>query len=258
MIRILLLEDEKPAAERMQHLLSELEPDAVVVAVLDSAEDAVAWAKAHPAPDLIISDVELSDGLCFHFFAEAKPRVPVIFATAFNQYAIRAFEAHAIDYLLKPVRREALEAALAKWKERTGLELPPRDYAQIGADLKTPATTSLPKQWLIRYGQKMQLITARDVAVYFSIEKATFAMLPSGKNLPMEESLVQVEQALDPGMFFQINRNAIVRRDAITSMERRSKGRLCLLLEASPELDEEMLTVSAGRAPDFRKWLEVG
>ncbi len=252
-MRLLLLEDEMPAAQRMQNLLAEVAPDLEVAAVLDSGKDAIAFLQNQPPPDLIISDIELADGLCFDIFSSIQTQIPVIFATAYNQYAIRAFEANAIDYLLKPIRRENLQRSLEKFRMRMGLEKPSVNYSEISDTIsqKLPAP---PKKYLVRYGQKMLLIDPNQVAYFYSLMKASYAVLPSGKTYPVDESLTQIELDLDGNRYFRINRNLIVERASIREMMRQSKGRLQLTLEPTCE-DPSICTVSAERSPEFRKWI---
>jgi len=252
-MRVLIFEDEIPAAQRLRNLLAEAAPDLEIVDVLDSGKDAVAYLQKNPPPDLIISDIELADGLCFDIFSSLHIQVPVIFATAYNQYAIRAFEANAIDYLLKPVKRESLERSLEKFRMRMGLEKPAVNYSEI-SDTITQKLPAPPKKYLVRYGQKMLLLHPNEVAWYYSHMKSSFAVLPSGKTYPVDESLTQIESDLDANRYFRINRNLIVVRGSILEMKRESKGRLHLTLEPTCE-DMSICTVSAERAPDFRKWI---
>lgn len=162
-MRVLIFEDELPAAQRLRNLLAEAAPDLEIVDVLDSGKDAVAYLQKNPPPDLIISDIELADGLCFDIFSSLHIQVPVIFATAYNQYAIRAFEANAVDYLLKPVKRESLERSLEKFRMRMGLEKPAVNYSEI-SDTITQKLSAPPKKYLVRYGQKMRLLHPNEVA----------------------------------------------------------------------------------------------
>jgi DNA-binding LytR/AlgR family response regulator len=255
-MRVLILEDEQPAAERLQAMLRLASPDIEILAVLETGKEALDYLKSHPDPDVIISDIELADGLCFSVFAELKKPIPVIFATAYNQYAIRAFEANAIDYLLKPIKQEAIEKSLGKLRNRMGMAEAERNYADLGAEIaekRKPAE----KKFLVRYGQRMLLINANEAAFYHSAQKSSFATMPSGKTYPLDDSLNQIESELDPERYFRINRNLITHKNSIVDMTSQSKGRLLLRLE--PELeDSEMGMVSAERSPQFRKWIKPG
>ncbi len=252
-MRVLILEDEIPAATRLRNLLAETAPDLEIVAVLDAGKDAIAFLQKNTPPDLIISDIELADGLCFDIFSSLQTQIPVIFATAYNQYAIRAFEANAIDYLLKPVSRASLLKSLEKFRLRIGLDKPETNYREISATITQQLPPS-PKKYLVRFGQKMLLLDPNLVAYYYSMMKASFAVMPSGKTYPVDESLTQIESDLDDARYFRINRNLIVERGSIREMTRQSKGRLQLTLEP-PCADKSICIVSAERSPDFRKWI---
>ncbi len=251
-MRVLLFEDEWPAAQRLQKMLLELRPDADICGVLETADEAINWLANNPYPDLIISDVELADGLCFEIFSHLTSNIPVVFATAYQQYAIRAFEANAIDYLLKPIDSRALSKSIERWKERSGFSMPTRNYALLQEQIINQSAAL--KQFLVKYGNKMLLIDSHAVAYYFSAQKTTYAVLPSGKSYPLDESLNNVDEHLQERAYFRINRNMIVSRSSIGTMTSKSKGRLELSI--NPELGlNDYCTVSAERAPDFRKWI---
>jgi DNA-binding LytR/AlgR family response regulator len=253
-MRVLILEDELPAAERLQAMLQLASPGIEIVGVLETGQEALEYLNSHPDPDVIISDIELADGLCFGVFAELKKPIPVIFATAYNQYAIRAFEANAIDYLLKPIKQEAIEKSLEKLHKRMGIAAAERNYNELANEIVEKRKPG-EKKFLVRYGQKMLLINANDASFYHSAQKSSFATMPSGKTYPIDESLNQIEADLDPERYFRINRNLIIRKNSIVDMTSQTKGRLLLRLE--PELeDAEMGMVSAERSPQFRKWIK--
>jgi DNA-binding LytR/AlgR family response regulator len=253
-MRVLILEDELPAAERLQAMLQLASPGVEVVGVLETGKEALEFLSTNPNPDVIISDIELADGLCFGVFAALKTPIPVIFATAYNQYAIRAFEANAIDYLLKPIRKEAIEKSLEKLRNRMGVAEVERNYPEIGAEIAEKRNPT-EKKYLVRYGQKMLLINANEAAFYHSAQKSSFATMSSGKTYPIDESLNQVESDLNPELYFRINRNLIVQKNSIVDMTSQTKGRLLLRLEPALE-DEEIGMVSAERSPHFRKWIK--
>jgi two-component system LytT family response regulator len=251
-MQVLIFEDEMPAAQRLQKMLTGLDPGIEICAILETTDEALNWLSKHPNPDLIISDVELADGLCFEIFARHSSNVPVIFATAYHQYAIRAFEANAIDYLLKPISQGALRKSIERWKERLGTTPAVRNYTLLQQQVENKIAPS--KQFVVRFGTKMLLIPSHEPAYYYSSQKTTYAVLPSGKCYPLDESLNNVEEHLSASDYFRINRNLIVARSSIGTMTSKSKGRLELAL--IPELGlNEYCTVSADRSPDFRKWI---
>lgn len=250
-VRVLILEDEQPAAQRLTQLLKNLRPNFEVVRVIQAGSEAVEHLRTHELPHLIISDVELADGLCFDVFAEVEVQVPVIFTTAYNEYAIRAFETHAIDYLLKPVHKEKLKRALIKFEKQTS---PPSiHWAALDKLLRQKKDS---QRYIVKYGQKMVVLKRKDIAYFYSMEKSTFAVDINGKTYPMDESLSALENELPDRNFFRINRNMLVHIDSLHEMRPHSKGRIRLLLK--PEhFNRSHTIVSVERTPDFRKWLRA-
>ena len=252
-MKILILEDELPASERIKKLIIEIEPDAEITGVLDSISSATKFLKDN-SPDVIISDVELADGLCFEIFMETKTAIPIIFTTAYNQYAIRAFEANAIDYLLKPVNRKDLAKSFERLRERMGLTRDKVDFEAI-ADAINKKELLQTKRYLVKYGTNMFVVNPNEAAYFHSVQKSTFMVSSKGKSYPLDESLSAVESDLNPLTFFRINRNLIVNISSIESMKSYSKGRVQLNL--IPEFDnEKFCIVSSERSPQFRKWLK--
>lgn len=251
-MQILILEDELPASERLTKLILEIEPKAEIVAILDSIKSTKSFL-CDNNPDLIISDVELADGLCFEIFKETKTTIPIIFTTAYNQYAIRAFEANAIDYLLKPVNRKDLAKSFVRLRERIGVIREEINYEAIAKAINKKELLQT-RRYLVKYGVKMFVVSPNEAAYFHSIQKSTFMVSQEGKSYPLDESLSTVESDLNPVNFFRINRNAIVNISNIQSMKSYSKGRVQVILD--PEFDnEKFCIVSSERSPQFRKWL---
>ena len=253
-MRVLILEDEAPAADRLQRLLESIEPDTKVISVLETVEEGIEFLKGNGKIDLIISDVELADGLCFEVFGSTSTKIPVIFTTAYNRYAIRAFEANAIDYLLKPVKEPELAKALNRAKERMNFEREDLDYDKLAEAIEQRKEVQT-KRYLVRYGQKMFVVDPNEAAYFYSEQKSTFMVNREGKSFPLDESLSQVESDLTSDDFFRINRNFIVHLFCIQEMITFGKARIKLKVKP-PFSDEESLMVAADRTPDFRKWLK--
>ncbi len=251
-MRVLIFEDEVPAAERLQKLLTQIDSDLDVIEICDTVEGAIEKLKSKPEIDLIISDIELADGLCFGIYEEVDPRVPVIFTTAYNQYAIRAFETHAVDYLLKPIKVEELTRAYEKSKAWLPKKPTPIDYSALARSISSQSQAES-KRFLVKYGNKMQVVNQSEVAYFYSVQKATFLVVNGGKAFPIDESLTQVENGMDALKFFRINRNLIVSLESISSVEMLGKGRMKVLLHHPPE-DDQFTLVSVERSPDFRRW----
>jgi len=253
-MKILILEDEAPATERLTNLLELHAPNSEIIGILDTGEEAIQKLEGGLNPDLILSDIELADGLCFDIFSQTKTTVPVIFTTAYNQYAIRAFEANAIDYLLKPLKVEELKTALKKAELRMSYERERVDYDKIAEAIERKSETKT-KRYLVRYGQKMFVVDPNEAAYFYSEQKSTFLVDRSGKTYPLDESLTQAENDVSEGEFFRINRKFLVNINSIGEMKTYGKARI--KVEVNPPHDtEENLVVSTERTPDFRKWLK--
>lgn len=252
-MKILILEDELPASERIKKLILEIEPAGEIVSVLDSIKSATAFLKENCA-DVIISDIELADGLCFEIFMETNTTIPIIFTTAYNQYAIRAFEANAIDYLLKPVNRKDLAKSFERLRERMGLTRDKIDYRAI-ANAVVKKELLQTKRYLVKYGTKMFVVNPNEASYFYSVQKSTFLVSAEGKSYPLDESLSTVEGDLDTVTFFRINRNMIINISSIKSMSSYSKGRVRINLDPNFDI-EKFCIVSSERSPQFRKWLK--
>ena len=251
-MNILILEDEPLAAEALERMLADISTENKVVAALPSVEAATDWFRQHPSPDLILSDVQLQDGLCFSLFETLKMNTPVIFCTAYDQYAIRAFEVHSIDYLLKPILKDKLAHALNKLKNRTQTN-PPVAYSEVLALMKS-SSPDYKSRFMVRIGQRITAIPVADIAYFYSESKLSYIVTEEGKKFPIDPPLNEIEPQLDPKQFFRINRQLIARFDAIAEMHPYFKGRIKLKLK--PDLPGEDIVVSAERTPDFKKWLD--
>ncbi|QIP14985.1 response regulator transcription factor [Spirosoma aureum] len=268
-MRVLLLEDERTAANHLEALLRELEPSLTIVAVIDSVEEGLARWSQLPTPDLILSDIQLADGLSFSLLEQVAVHCPIIFTTAYDEYAIRAFRHNSIDYLLKPIEREALEASLQKYRS---LARPASDelvrqmqnMLSIHAFMPPTYRTS----FLIQFRDKLLPIKVADIA-YFSIEggvvSATIYDMVTHHRLsdhrqpdraisyPIEQKLEDLDSQLDPRQFFRANRQFIVARNSISEAELYFNGRLQLKLKPAPS---QQVLISKDRANLFKKWME--
>ncbi|MFC5269740.1 LytR/AlgR family response regulator transcription factor [Adhaeribacter terreus] len=251
-MKVFLIEDEEVAAARMEKLLRQLEPGLYIAGVADSIESSVEWLRQNPAPDLIFSDIHLADGSSFEIFKEVEVTAPVIFTTAFDQYALDAFKVNSIDYLLKPVKQAELEKSLEKWKRlRSQNTNPVIDYQQLLQALK-PAQQHFQKRLVIRYGPHIKTVEVADVAYFFTQEKVTFLCTFEGKKLPVDSTLDEQEKELDPTVFFRINRQFIINVKAIGNMLSYSKSRVKIELNPPSEIET---IVSTERSATFKNWL---
>lgn len=250
---VLIIEDEKPAADRLIKMLQDIDPLLKVVGKCDSIEDAVNFLKNNPSPDLIFADIQLADGLSFRIFEQVQVDVPVIFTTAFDEYALRAFRLNSIDYLLKPINPQELESAIGKFRKwgRLPEEVQP-DYKTL-AELIKLGEKKYKQRFLIRKGSKLQHIPAESVAYFMSDASSTFLVDDNNEQYLVDYNLETLEDLLDPGTFFRINRKMICSIKAVAQIENYFNGRLQLILR--PALNEEVF-VSRQRVKDFREWLD--
>jgi DNA-binding LytR/AlgR family response regulator len=251
MITTLIIEDEQPAAVRLEKLLRSFDPEIEVVAVIDTAASAIKWFESHPHPDLIMLDIQLGDGLSFDIFKKIKVESYVIFTTAYDEYAIRAFELNSIDYLLKPVNESRLEQSIAKYKKLSSAG----QITDIQKLLKTieHLNTNYKRRFVVTISGKIKIVETGDVAFFYSKEKNTFLCSGEKRHYPIEFSLDQLETILNPEIFFRVNRQYIVQYKYIAGIDILSKSRI--RIRTVPQADDEIL-ISAARTSEFRQWLE--
>ena len=268
-LRILIFEDEYPAAERLQRLLTQAAPGAQVLAVLDTVAGALAWLAAHSAPDLILSDIQLADGLSLDIFAQTLVRCPVIFTTAHVQYALQAFRANGIDYLLKPLKLPELQAALGKVKggsDALKTAVPPeltRDANAALLPFNSPIERlldALPQpqrpyktRFLVQQGEALLPLPATEAAWFGSRHETVTLATHDGRRFVVAYTLEQLESLLDPSQFFRLNRQLIAQLPAVRRLVPHLGGRLLVALAPAPT--EEVL-VSKEKASALKSWLE--
>jgi two-component system, LytTR family, response regulator LytT len=252
-MNILILEDEKLASEKLEKTLLEVEPASHIVATLQTIAATTEWLKNNPHPDLIISDIRLLDGLSFEIFEKVKIEKPVIFTTAYDQYAIKAFEVNSIDYLLKPVQKEKLKASLDKFRSLSAKTSPGHtDYQEV-LKLLRAAPTEYKSRFMVRLGQKIIALPADKIAYFFSESKLTYIVSKDGKRYPMDQPLEELTGLLDPRIFFRINRQYIITFESIAEIHPYFKGRIKLLLH--PKTDDDVV-ISSERTPEFKSWID--
>jgi DNA-binding LytR/AlgR family response regulator len=251
-MNVLIIEDEAAIARRMQKLLLEIDPEITVLDILCTIEDSVAWFKSHTEPDLVLMDIHLADGSSFEIFNDVEVNCPVIFATAYDQYAVQAFKVNSIDYLLKPVNKEDLADSLKKYKRlAVPVSVPGLDYSMLANMLGVKKNDYL-KRMVIRYGDVIKAIEVKDVAYFYTDEKIVFATLTEGKSYPVDFTLDQLEKRMDPERFFRINRKFLISFESIKKMISYSKSRVKINL--NPESELEVIS-STERSGDFKEWL---
>jgi len=249
---VLIIEDEAAIARRMQKLLLEIDPAITVPAILSSIESSVAWLRQHTEPDLILMDIHLADGSSFEIFKEVQIDCPVVFATAYDQYAIQAFKVNSIDYLLKPVNKENLADSLKKFQRLHQVEKQvPFDYTKL-AQLLGSAKPDFLKRLVIRFGDVIKAIEIKEVAYFYTDEKIVFASLLEGSTYPVDFTMDQLEKRTDPERFYRINRKFLISYESIGKMISYSKSRVKINLLPPCELE---VISSTERSGDFKEWL---
>jgi two-component system LytT family response regulator len=247
-MKTLIVEDEKPASRRITKLLLEVDPEIQILGIMESAEATVQWLSKNPSPDILFMDIQLADGSSFEILRKTNVTCPVIFITAFDEYAIDAFKVNSVDYLLKPVKKEELEAAILKFKNLQ------HNYSTVGIDtLLSSAGKKYKDRFVIKLGNKIKSILVKDIAYFFSKDKLSFICDHDGKNSPIDMSLDKIEVLLDPEEFFRINRQIIANSSSIKEIQTSSKSRILITLLPPTHIDA---VISSERSSIFKKWLK--
>lgn len=249
-MKVLIIEDENFAADKLQAMILEIDPTIQVMAKLGSIKESAKWLMQHSA-DLIFLDIQLSDGLSFSIFEQVEVKTPVIFTTAYDQYAIKAFQLNSISYLLKPIRKSELAEALHKFNSlKSAFSI---DFEELLTQLQN-REPEYKKRFLIQIGDKIKKVEVTEAAYFFVLGKGVYVRTFQGNSYPVEFTLDKLETALNPETFFRINRKYLVNINAISSMVAYSRSRV--KIELTPKADDPMdAIVSIDRSADFKKWL---
>ncbi len=251
MIKALIIEDEEPASVRLKNLLANVAPDIEVLNCLDSIESSVEWLKSNLAPDLIMLDIQLADGLSFDIFKQVDIYSFIIFTTAYDEYAIKAFELNSIDYLLKPIDKLKLERSIAKFR-KLSKPAPQLNINELISAIESKKS-NYKKRFLINIGSKIKSVETINIAYFYVLEKCTFLKTIQGKNYPIDFSLDKLELLINPDLFFRINRQNIINYNVIEKISVFSKSRI--KIETIPQNEHELM-VSANKSHSFRMWLD--
>jgi DNA-binding LytR/AlgR family response regulator len=250
-MKTIIIEDEQLAARRLENMVKTIDPSIEILATLESVEESVAWLKTNPQPDLIFLDIHLEDGLSFSIFDKVKVNSPIIFTTAFDEYAIKAFKLKSIDYLLKPIVQDDLEKAIAKyreWGEKSQLINLSELYKLMQVKEK-----SYRERFSVVVGQKLKSIEVKDIAYFFSTSGITFVAMNTKSQYSLDMSLDNLLEELDPKQFFRVNRQYLVGLSSIVNIHIFPKSRL--KLELNPTVPEGVF-VSLDKVVDFKKWVD--
>jgi DNA-binding LytR/AlgR family response regulator len=247
----IIIEDEKLAAERLEELIHEVDSSIKISTKLRSVEKSVEWLKVN-RPDLIFLDIQLEDGLSFAIFEQIDIDVPIIFTTAYDQYAIKAFKLNSIDYLLKPIKLEDLRESINKFKNTKTSRLIDFEYLIKSIQNKE---INYKKRFLIQYGQKIRKVETDEIAYFYAMDKNVFLTSFSGNTFPVDYTLDKLQEILDPENFFRINRKMIISFKSIKSMIPFSRSRIKIELIPNEPKDIEAL-VSVERSTAFKEWMD--
>lgn len=252
-MRILIVEDEPLAAAQLAAHISALRPEAKILAVCDTVKSAVNWINKNDAPDLAFFDIQLGDGLSFEIFEEINFEQPVIFITAFDQYAIQAFKVNSIDYLLKPIERTDLEKAILKFENRAAPKKSGLNPEILHEIVSTLQKKNYKERFLVKVGTHLKIAESKDILYFYSFQKGTYLKLSDGKDYLLDFSLDLVNEMVDPGLFFRINRKYLVALQSINDVISYSNSRLKLKVKNAN--DDDFL-VAREKVKAFKSWLE--
>ncbi|MGJ8593901.1 MAG: LytR/AlgR family response regulator transcription factor [Aquaticitalea sp.] len=251
-MNLIIIEDEKPSARRLQRMLASFDMETEVM--LHSVEESIEWFQNNEHPDLIFLDIQLSDGLSFEIFETVDIKSYVIFTTAYDEYALQAFKLNSIDYLLKPIDDEDLKKAVSKYRTRVPeKQTVSLDFDDIKKLLVNPIECEYKKRFSVKVGQHLKLINIDEVECFYSENKGTYAFTKEGRNYLLDATLEQIETDLEPQKFYRVNRKFFVNIDAIKDMISYTNSRLQIKLN---KYDEQDIIVARERVKDFKDWLE--
>ncbi len=254
-MKVIFLEDEALAAERLEQLVLNYDSTIEILTVLDSVETAVSWLESNDHPDLAFFDIQLADGLSFEVFEKCAPDCPVIFTTAFDAYALRAFKVNSIDYLLKPIDQEELDAAIDRFQAQQQSELPSAlpDLRIIQQTMQM-ITKQYKSRFMIKSGSRLFAIPVEEIDFFFSENKITWLRRRDGKKYQIDYRLEQLDELLDPQQFFRLNRKYITAFPAIEQVTTYSNSRLKVQL-IGIDGSEDVL-ISRERVANFKAWMD--
>lgn len=250
-MRVIVIEDEKPAARRLNRMLNEIGIESYVM--LHSVEESVNWLAVNQHPDLIFLDIQLADGLSFEIFDEIEVNSAIIFTTAYDEYALKAFKLNSIDYLLKPIDSEELETAISKFKKLQRKD----DNTKLDLDqlksLLSNNSTDFKTRFTVKVGQHLKMISTEAIECFYSENKATHLFTSDKRSYLLDDTLEQLESKLNPEYFFRVSRKFYVNINSIKDIVAYTNSRLKLILNS---YSEDEIIVSRERVKDFKNWID--
>lgn len=252
-MRLLIIEDEHYAAKRLQSLIEKELPDAQVLEIIDTVEESISWLKEHIEPNLIFMDIQLADGLSFQIFDSVKVNCPIIFTTAYDEYALNAFKVNSIDYLLKPLEEKVFRSAINKYQhiyQKTNYSN--YNWNSISADIFQPKA-QYKQRFLVKSGNAYTYLNTCDVQIIYSEDSLSFAYNKEGKRIMLDKSLDKIHNQLDPDKFFKVNRKHIIALDSIKQIHPYLNNRMKVEIGLN---NMEDIIVSREKVKEFKNWLD--
>jgi DNA-binding LytR/AlgR family response regulator len=253
-MKTLIIEDESLAAKFLHNLLVKLQPDVEVLATLSSIEEAVKWFSSNPAPDLAFMDIQLADGVSFEIFNRAPVKCPVVFTTAYDEYAIRAFKVNSVDYLLKPIDENDLRRALDKYKNihQGAGGAPAIDVAELVRQLREPEDKRYKERFMVRSLNALMPVPADQVAYFIKDELVYLVTLENKRYVTDYATMEEIEHFVDPARFFRANRQYVLQLTAVESLKSSPTGKVIVKLK--PPINATV-DVSREKASALREWI---
>ncbi|MBK6828996.1 MAG: response regulator transcription factor [Chitinophagaceae bacterium] len=252
-MKVLIVEDEELAVKKLQKTLSAVDDTIEVAGVTDSIQETVNWLQSNPAPDLVLMDIELADGQSFEIFKLTEVKSPVIFTTSYDEFALKAFKVNSVDYLLKPVQQDELQAALEKYHKLKGNNKSELSLDSLVKELQQKLQPrEFRKRFLVKHAQKLVSIEVEDIAYFYSDGRLNFFKTSDNRKFVVDYTMDELEDMLNPDDYFRISRSFYVSVNSIDKIEDYFGNRL--ILQLKPAVDKEAL-VSREKVSDFKKWM---
>jgi two-component system response regulator LytT len=257
-MKIFIVEDEDLAVKKLKKTLMTVDDTATIVGEADSIKSTVSWLQNNPSPDLILMDIELADGQSFEVFNHIQVKSPVIFITSYDEYALKAFKVNSVDYLLKPVQKEDLQAALEKYRDMKKMYASETDTSAISLNVLVKElqqklqTKDYRKRFLVKHGQKLVSVEVEEIAYFFSDGRLNFFKTNDNRKFVVDYTMDELNDMLDPDNYFRISRSFFISVNSVAQIHEYFGNRL--LLHLKPETDKEAI-VSREKVTDFKTWL---
>ncbi|RQO70244.1 DNA-binding response regulator [Pedobacter sp. KBW06] len=251
-MKVLIIEDELHNAKRLRAILEDIDPKIEVLAMLEGVTESISWLKDQQHPDLIFTDVRLTDGLCFDIFSQVKLKCPVIFTSAFDEYALRAFKVNSVDYLLKPIKKEELMKSLHKFKTNSHPSYLGQMLDDVAAILKQQQK-NYRTRFLIPVRDSFYTVMIKEVAYFYTEYRTTRAVMPDNQHHILPFTMEELEEELDPDVFFRVSRQYLINNKSITRINNYFNGKLHIVLSPEPA---EKIIMSRDKSRTFKQWLD--